>query len=281
MKRINGKTILIISILLAMANVYAAETAFGQTNSNPTQPESTPIDAWHLERFGHIGGTAGTIDVIGSYAFIGEGPRLAILDISEPSTPNVLGKTDPLPSIVREIKVANDVAYVATWLGGIQIIDVSDRTKPIVVGEYRASSAIQTIDVVDQTVYALDALGDVEIIDVTDQSNPEQLGRYDTPENGSATDIIVIGATLYVTDRQYGLRLIDVSIPSDPVELGDYEIEAGAYNIVVADHVAYITAHFSHMLATVNISDPTDIAMINSIPTQGAISDIGVRSGYV
>ena len=65
---------------------------------NPAHPLFSTADAENVEFVGHIGGVTHAVAVQGSYAYIGEGPRLTILDISNPASPIVVGKTLPMPT---------------------------------------------------------------------------------------------------------------------------------------------------------------------------------------
>ena len=56
--------------------------------------------AENVEYIGQVGGSTLAVSVQGSYAYIGQGPHLAILDISNQASPIVVEKTAPLPDIV-------------------------------------------------------------------------------------------------------------------------------------------------------------------------------------
>jgi hypothetical protein len=52
------------------------------------------------EIVGQIGGSSYAVAVQGDYAYLGVGPRLVVLDISDPSDPTMLGQTDVLGDVV-------------------------------------------------------------------------------------------------------------------------------------------------------------------------------------
>ncbi len=72
----------------------------------------------------------------GDYAYIGIGPRLAILNITDPILPTLAGQTAVLPGIVKDVVVVGNYAYVADGNAGLRIIDVSLPSAPIEVGFY-------------------------------------------------------------------------------------------------------------------------------------------------
>ncbi len=64
---------------------------------------------------GQIGGSAYAVAVEGNIAYLGQGPRLITLDVSQPSAPRLMGMSEVLRSgPVRGVHVADGYAYVAT-----------------------------------------------------------------------------------------------------------------------------------------------------------------------
>ena len=67
---------------------------------------------------GQAGGSMLAVALQGSLAYVGVGPRLCILDVSQPSQPVMLGQTDPLPDTVENLLVSGEYAYVADTTAG-------------------------------------------------------------------------------------------------------------------------------------------------------------------
>ena len=97
-----------------------------------------------LELAWQMGGAITALDVQGDYAYLGIGPRLVILDVSDPTHPVQVGRTEVLPSVetgapepyaqIWDIAVVDDTAYLAMVSVeralSLRLIDVSDRTDP-------------------------------------------------------------------------------------------------------------------------------------------------------
>jgi hypothetical protein len=79
-------------------------------------------EARNVELVGQIGGRCYAVAVQGSYAYIGIGPRLAVLDISNPAHPTPVGRTAVLPDLVQDIALAGTLAYVADGEAGLVIL---------------------------------------------------------------------------------------------------------------------------------------------------------------
>ncbi len=76
-----------------------------------------------------IGGATYAVAVQGNYAYIGVGPRLVVLGVSNPAGPTVIGRTEVLPGVVEDapgyaegVAVSGTYAYVADRDGGLIIL---------------------------------------------------------------------------------------------------------------------------------------------------------------
>ena len=75
-----------------------------------------------MELVGQIGGRTYAVAVQDNYAYIGVGPRLFILDVSDKARPVVIGRTGVLPGVVIDVAVSGSYAYVADGEGGLVIL---------------------------------------------------------------------------------------------------------------------------------------------------------------
>ncbi len=114
-------TYLFLSILLVSCTPIAprslsTETAaptvmvqFTQTETHvpepPPQASSTPLprSTGVLERFAQAGGSISGITVVGDMAYVGMGPRVAAIDLSQPDHPRLVNQSEPLPGAVTQL----------------------------------------------------------------------------------------------------------------------------------------------------------------------------------
>jgi hypothetical protein len=252
-------TIILLAVFTLLSNGSARavfpeptlpETAPKHEERTPHAPDA-PQDSWNVEYVGHIGGITWAIAVQGNYAFVGEGPQLTILDISNPASPTVTGKTQPLPDIVGCIAFLSGYIYVADGQGGLRIIDVSDPSAPFEAGFYDTPGDADEVSVAGSFAYVADSSG-LRIIDISDPSAPFEAGFYDT---GYANDVAVSGSFAYVAVSS-GLRIIDISDPSAPFEAGFYDTPDYAMGVTIASNYAYV-ADRDAGLRIIDISDPS------------------------
>jgi len=115
--------------------------------------------------------------------------------------PSYLGSYDT-PGAALGVTVLNDLAYVADYESGLQIINVSNPTSPVLLGSYDTPGFAYGVYVLGNTAYVVD--GDsLQILNVTNSASPSLLGSYDTPS--LALGVTVLGNTAYVADYESGL----------------------------------------------------------------------------
>jgi len=126
----------------------------------------------------------------GSRVYAGGAAGLAVVDVTDPTTPVVLGSV-ATPAGVEDVAVTGDVAVVATLLEGVQIVDLSNEADPAIVGSTHMRPGVsasggssQAVGVAARGSLALVAdggggwaLGGLKLVDFADPANPVVAGR--------------------------------------------------------------------------------------------------------
>ncbi|MFQ5595940.1 MAG: kelch repeat-containing protein, partial [Anaerolineae bacterium] len=179
-------------------------TPTATVTSTPTVPSPS------IEVIGQLGGETLAVAVDGDRAYIGMGPRLLVMDISEPAQPTVLGQSEVLNGNVRGIVLEGAIAYVA-HSPSFSLIDVSDPTQPQRLGETVPDNGSQEIVVRDQHAFVANASG-LWIYDLSDPASPERIGAESV---GFSYGLAVAGNRAYLA-RSQGLAIVDISDPTSP-----------------------------------------------------------------
>jgi hypothetical protein len=220
-----------------------------------------------LELVGQIAGPADAVAVQGNYAYVGAGPRLAIVDVSNPAQPAIVGQTEDLGATIAGIAVTADHAYVAAGVAGLYIFSLADPTQPTQVGSFRTPAGhTEGVAVAGNYAYLTNRFDGLRIVDVSDPAQPVEVGSYAILVD--AVDVALAGVYAYVTDLRGGLRILDVSDPAQPVEVGVYHPPGFATGVAVVGERAYVTAS-STGLRVVDIADPTQPVEIGFYDTPG------------
>ena len=191
-----------------------------------------------------------------------ENTRLS-MSLDTGNTRHIIGSVDT-PGEAETIVVVGQTAYVADGVEGLQIIDVSEPSNPIITGSVDTPDYALFATVVDQTAYVADLGSGLQVIDVSDPSSPTIIGSVDTP--GEASWVSVIDQIAYVCDWGGGLQVIDVSDPSNPFIISTVDTPGGSFTATVIDQLAYV-ADLESGLQVIDVSDPFKPAIIGSVDT--------------
>jgi len=168
-------------------------------------------------------GAIGKVFVSGPtvYAAAQNGAFFQIINSVNPTDPVLIGSCDAPPnSQGKGVYISGSNAYVAGWLSGLSVIDITEPIHPTIVGNCGISTGAYDVFVLDDYAYVAAGTGGLQVVDVANLSNPSYVGSYDTP--GIATDIHVEGNYAYIADCNGGLQILYVANPFNPTLAASY-----------------------------------------------------------
>jgi hypothetical protein len=171
-----------------------------------------------------------------------------------------------IPGFANNVDVSGNFAYVAAGSAGLQVVDVTDRRAPRIVGSLNTPGNANDVRVVGNRVYVADGVAGLQIIDVTNPANPILSGSLDTL--GEANDVVVVGNRAYIADGAAGLQIIDVSNPLAPSVLGTFDTPGIVRGVDVIGNIAVIADGSS--VRTVNVSNPASPTALGNVPANDA-----------
>lgn len=250
----------------------SATTVFSATSA----PSVIQADAEHVEFVGQTGGTSTAVALKGSHVYLGEGPRLTVLDVAHPASPVLLGKTPQLLGFVQDVRIDGDYAYVAASGAGLYVVDISTPSDPAIVGFCSTPGEAYGIEIAAGHAYVADGAAGLLVVDISESAHPKVVGHVDTP--GTARDVSTSGSHVYVADGYEGLRVIDVSDPTNPSSVGACQTPGWGLRVTIADGYAFVADGY-HGLQVLDISVPSNPVAAGSIGTS-ASADVTVRGSY-
>ncbi|MBD2443154.1 DUF4347 domain-containing protein [Dolichospermum sp. FACHB-1091] len=223
-------------------------------------------------------GSAWGVQVVGNYAYVGDGySGLQIIDISNPTTPTLKGNYNTSGNAYG-VQVVGNYAYVADEYSGLQIIDISNPTTPTLKGNYDTSGRAIGVQVVGNYAYVADEYSGLQIIDISNPTTPTLKGNYDT--SGYASGVQVVGNYAYVADGYSGLQIIDISNSTTPTLKGNYDTSGWAEGVLqVVGNYAYVGDSGSG-LQIIDISNPTTPTLKGNYDTSGNAYGVQVVGNY-
>jgi hypothetical protein len=237
-------TIVILLITTLLVSSYISAHPAG-----PPTAATAGSANYGLELVGQIGGAVGAVAVHEGRAYVGEGPRLTVLDIATVS-PTILGRSTLTGQAVEDVAVVEKgertYAYVAAGTGGLRILDVTNPATPLDV-------ASLTLDV--GPAYHITVAGDYayvsasvsfQIVDISNPTAPAKKGRYNTGA-GPVGRVVSAGDYVYVPAALYGgVQVVKVVNPNYPSRVTSFSTLGGSPRAVVIDGAyAYVVSQSS------------------------------------
>jgi len=210
-----------------------------------------PVDVYLSGTVGEralIAGSSECVTVAGSRIYVGVGSQIVILDDSDPTSPVVVGVSPFLISKVTNICVVRELVCAALGVGGMQIIDVSDPSIPVLLGYYRGDW-IRDVSFMGDARRVVAVGGNLQVLSVSDPDAPMLLGEYEPdPSNVDYFGVSVVGNWAYAiyfegyrSVQFFGLHVLDLSDPTAISLVGS--ANTGPPNgISVAGDRAYVAA---------------------------------------
>jgi len=159
-----------------------------------------------------------------------------------------------------DVSVRDSVAYLATYESGLQIIDVSDPTRPTRIGSYDNHFYAWTLAVTAGYAYVVDLMTGVRIIDISDPHRPLEV----TSIAIRAVDVAVADNYVFIAAHSDGLHIVDVSNPSQPEDVGFWtQSPYNASLVKLLGNFAYVVAEgFGFHIIDISVpSDPHTVGL--------------------
>ena len=197
-------------------------------------------------------------------------------ELKLPTLPSFIGSY-ATQSSATSVAVAGDLAFVAAYARGLQVIDISDPGSPVFVDSYinAFGSAKDVVVEGDLAFVAYDGLG-LLIIDISDPTDIRTEGSYDTPYQASG--VAVSGDHAFVADLAGGLQIIDVSDPANPVFAGSYATPGYPTGVAVAGDLAYVSD--GPTLQVIDVTDPTNPGFVASYSVASGVYDATIAGDF-
>ena len=230
-----------------------------------------------------IGGNG--LSVSGKYAYVltgeslaaGRIPSLTIIDVSNPTSPTIVGSISNQklggPGGIQGIHVLDNYAYIVSESRFLTIIDVSNPEVPKIIGSVSVSdpkilSWPYKIFVSEKYAYIASwGVGaETLVVDVSNPKTPTVVGRVSGPK--AATDIYVVDKYAYVIGMEDILAIIDISDPTAPEIVGsikDSQLES-ASGIYISGKYAYVSERMG--LVIIDVSNPEKPVIVISVSDQ-------------
>ncbi len=218
----------------------------------------------------------------GEFAYCISDRAFQVISIADSSSPQLMGGY-PFDDLLNDFSVNGQYVYIAAYIAGLYIIDISDNLRPIHVSTFDDRQDGRSVSVMGDLAYLLAESG-LFILDISDPLTPVIVGSCAISEY--STDIVLSDGYAYVADWYGGLKIIDISDPGNPTIIGSGETPWEAIAVFVDGSFAYVVDYFEDPpvqesgLRVFDVSDPSAPDPIGDFETYGDAHDVIIRENY-
>ncbi len=283
-------------LLITIGALISITLTFALTSLPLIQKLSLPAE--HIKKAGEL-------------CWVGGANEVNMIDISNPSNPNVL-KTWNTNSTVKnlftsyylyiaeysnavvikdvngakstaigylatgsqpsDVFVSGKHAFVTDMGTGLNIFDIGSPAQPKKLSTLSELSLPNALTVVGDYAYIAEGIEGLAIIDINDLEAPTEIGTYNTP--GFTRDVKVDGNYAYLADDIGGVTILDISEPTDLIKTCELDITQ-ANAIHVSGNYLYVATEYSG-LRVFDISTPSNPEEVANFQTGGSVKDVFV-----
>ncbi len=180
----------------------------------------------------------------------------------------------------RNLKIAGDRLFLADFLRGLVIYDISGK---VPIETWRGEGVGMGIHVEGRYAYLAWQKRGLAIFDISDPDSPKMVGQCGALDN--AWDVWVNDRYAYVADIHKGVATIDVSDPANPkkIRMTTWDEERPMAEIIRGEGNALFVGAGKHGMVVLDLIDPT-FPRVSTIfhPSDGSYGEgLCVRDGLV
>jgi hypothetical protein len=176
--------------------------------------------------------------------FMGSGDRLTIVNVTDPTTPALLGSHSTVGD-ATDIEVVENLAFVTTSFAGFTVFDVSNYTNPVQVGQYEGGSTsnaeLGDLEIVGDLAFLSYWETSFKVLNIGDLSNIRVIAEFNESLSAFSVHIEIDRSLAFLCDFELGLLVLDISIPTQLTEIGRYFDGGKPGRVQVVDDIVYMT----------------------------------------
>lgn len=196
------------------------------------------------------------VEVAAGWAYVGTSSSLAIVDVSDPTDPDLVMQW-PMSGFVLDVAVSGSVVFTS-WSGSAEAVialDVADPIHPVELARWGFPGESPELEVGGGML--LVAARDLVVVDIDDPGAMVIAGVFDAP--GATLEKAVSGNFAFAAAHSE-LRVFDISDPSGPVVAGEFAVTGEVSNLATDGDLA-VLGNIENGLQFVDFSDPLNLTV--------------------
>ena len=218
--------------------------------------------------------------------------HLWVVDVSNPSAPNVVAEMSWADGYVSDVQLAQGFAFIAAGERGLRVVDLAVPASPVQVAELALGDGTRAdrLDIAGSSVVVEGSTTrgpTLFVVDITDPTQPQLLA---SEAIAGSDDVVVEGTTACIAESGFtdaSIATYDLSAPANPVFLArtaaPYLPETSTterLRLAAVDGHCLMAGEF-HELTVFDIGDPATPVAAASVPVAGQIEDAVSADGVL
>ena len=157
---------------------------------------------------------------------------------------------------LRSTIVVEDFAYLSDSDFGLRILNVENKSHPVVVGQYKNEGIACDVQVIGKYAYLANGIEGLEIIDISDPTQPKKIGGYKDGE--VCSNIEVEGDRAFISSSSFPIKIINVSDLENPIKIGEITGDYSSSKFKVSGNFVFVPSKFDGLLIfnVLDVSNP-------------------------
>lgn len=225
-----------------------------------------------------VGGLALAVAVSGKRAALAQGAGVVMLDVSDRSAPRLLGQSEMLGDVVRDVAYDGRIVFAAAGSAGLVAIAASDPAALVAVGRVALAGPARRVAVAGDRAYVVSGpfMEDsrLSVVDISDPAMPTLLGAVGLAYAEARP--AVVGDAVLVAIHSGALTALDVSDPARPRRTGAVSFDGPVTGLAVDGGYAYA---MGSNLTVIDVHDPA-VPRVMGVAEWANATDVAVGDGY-
>lgn len=200
------------------------------------------------------------------------------MNVSDSGHPEIIGQQ--ALSGALGVAVQRNLALVAAYSSGLQLVNISDPRNPVIIGHQALPGLAWSVAVQSNLALVAAYNSGLQLVNISDPRHPVLIGGQ-IFLLGVATGVAAKGDLAAVAVSTSGLQLVNISDPRHPTIIGYQALLGSAYNVAIQGEFAFVVITDSSSLYIVNISNPRHPAIIGHQDLPGSAVGVAVQGDLV
>ncbi|MEZ4386196.1 MAG: FlgD immunoglobulin-like domain containing protein [Candidatus Krumholzibacteriia bacterium] len=179
-----------------------------------------------------------------------------------------------------DLRMDGEFAFIASEGYGINFVDFSDPTNPILLGAVDTPGYAQAIDLQSGILAVADGYSGLRLMDVVEPDHPRFLSVLELP--GVSLDVAIRGDYAYVctsNSSQSGIHIVDLSLPMSPVHVGLFEPTSSCRLVTFSGDLMIVGTSSGIIVA--DVTDPLAPVVLGSRNSPWSLQSVTVVDSTV